>query len=83
MAGYNPGGLIGDIYSTGKDIFLSREYNKQSIERQAAGIETQRVLSETAASAEKEKRMSQTTSMIYLGVGLLAVALFIGVWKSI
>lgn len=81
--GWNPGGLLSDIFQTGKDIFVSREYTKRDIERQAAAIQTEKTLQESAAMGEAIKTRSMTTSMIYIGVGLVGIALFIGIWRQI
>lgn len=81
--GWNPGGLLSDIFQVGKDVFVSREYTKRDIERQAAAIQTEKTLQETAAQGAAIKQRSMTTSMIYIGVGLVGIALFIGIWRSI
>lgn len=83
MAGWNPGGMLSDIFQTGKDVFLAREANQATIDRQAAAIRTEKTLQESASQASAIKSKSMTQNLIYVGIGLVAVALFVGVMKSI
>lgn len=76
-------GGITDVLSKGADIFLQREQNKIEIERQAAGIEGQRVLIETASKVSAEKNTSYTKNLIYVGAAIVGITLFVTVVKSI
>lgn len=77
------GGLIEDIFQVGKDVFLQREATKDYIERQAASIEQAKILEESKQAQEGYAMTATTRNLLYMGGAVIAIALFIGLYKSI
>lgn len=75
--------MVTDIYQTGKDIFLHREGLKDYQERQASNIEGRKVVIEAESQAAVAESKVKMSTVAYIGAGLLALAIFVNVFKSI
>jgi hypothetical protein len=85
----SPGGgtgfstILTDIYNTGKDIFLEKQRSDLAIERQAKAIQGKKVLQEAQAARERAEAKSTTSNLVFIGGGLVILALFVTIVKSI
>lgn len=77
------GDMVTDIFNVGKDVFLQKEANKAYIERQAATIEGQRTLTEAKTAQMQAESKLKASTLMYIGGGLVAIAIFIQIYRSI
>lgn len=77
------GTILTDIYQTGKDVFLQRQRSDLEIERQAKAIQGKKVLQEAQTAKMEAESKLKTMNLVYLGGGLVAIALFITIFKSV
>lgn len=85
----SPGGgtgfstILTDIYQTGKDFFLQKQRTDLAIERQSKAIEGEKVLQEAQAARARAEAKSTTSNLVFIGGGLIILALFVTMVKSL
>jgi len=75
--------MVTDVYQTAKDVFLQREGLKNYEDRQAVQIESQQVMAEASNQAALAQAKVKASTIAYIGGGLLLLAIFVGIYKSV